>query len=433
MSFKLTSLLVGKNQKFESRVEYQRTLLTSQLLLLAMAVVTSYSILDIFAGLHQTFRFSIPFLCVLAFCFWLNFTGKRSAAKIILLLSTNLILFAYASTASFATGTSFYFIVTSIAALVLFGYEERGLAVLFPILSLALFLISYFTNFRPFAYAQLSDAIIFRSFVINFFSTLIASTFEVLFLMRLNFYSEKEIKDRELKIVEQNNELIKANGDLDRFVYSASHDLRAPLSSVMGLVHLSKVTPNESELRQYVEMIGIRVKDLDRVIKDILNYSRNARTEIKSVAVDIDELIQSTWDELRFDLNANNIKMIKSSLEKIVVKTDRDRLKVVLANFFSNAIKYSNPKQENPHMVVSAKLNGDILSIEVSDNGIGIHAEHLPKIFDMFYRATDRGAGSGLGLFIVKETLEKLKGEVEFTSELGKGTSFKIKIPVEQV
>ena len=144
-------------------------------------------------------------------------------------------------------------------------------------------------------------------------------------------------------------------------------------------------------------------------------------------------MIQSTWDELRFDLNANNIKLIKSSLEKIVVKTDRDRLKVVLANFFSNAIKYSNPKQENPQVVTNAKVNGGILSIEVSDNGIGIHAEHLPKIFDMFYRATDRGAGSGLGLFIVKETLEKLKGEVDFSSELGKGTSFKIKIPIELV
>ncbi len=153
MSFKLANLLVGKNQKFESRVEYQRTLLTSQLLLLAMTVAASYSVLDMIAGLHSTFRFSLPFLTVLIFCFWLNLTGKRSAAKIMLLLSTNLILFAYASTATFATGTSFYFVVTSIAALVLFGYEQRGLAVLFPILSLALscFPISPISNlFRMF-------------------------------------------------------------------------------------------------------------------------------------------------------------------------------------------------------------------------------------------------------------------------------------------
>jgi signal transduction histidine kinase len=432
MNIKLSDFLVGKNQKFESRVEYERTLLTAQLLLLGMAVMTMYSVLDMIAGLHSTFRFSIPFLFILVLCFWLIRKSKRSAAKITFLLSANLILYAYASSATFATGTSFYFIVASIGALVLFGYEERGLAILFPLLSLILFLLSYFSNFKPFGLVALSDSILFRSFAINFLAALIASTFEVLFLMRLNFYSEKEIKDRELKIVEQNKELIKANGDLDRFVYSASHDLRAPLSSVMGLVHLSKVTPDESELRQYIEMIGIRVKDLDRVIKDILNYSRNARTEVQSTMVDLDELIQSVWDELRFDLNANNIKMIKSLPENILVKTDRNRLKIILSNFFSNAIKYANPKQEHSQVTASAKISNDLLILEVADNGIGIHAEHLPKIFDMFYRATDRGTGSGLGLFIVKETLEKLKGEIEFTSELGKGTSFKIKIPVNQ-
>jgi len=144
----MSSLLVGKNQKFESRVEYERTLLTAQLLLLGMIVMAMYSVLDMIAGLHQTFRFSIPFLFILIFCFWLIRKGKGTTAKIIFLLSANLVLFAYASTANFATGTSFYFIVTSIAALVLFGYEDRSLAIIFPLLSLGLFLISYFTDIR---------------------------------------------------------------------------------------------------------------------------------------------------------------------------------------------------------------------------------------------------------------------------------------------
>src|SRR5258708_9372441 len=161
-----TDLLVGKNQKFESRVEYERTLLTVQLLSLGMVVMTAYSVMDMIAGLHQTFRFSIPFLVVLVFCFWLVRTGKRAAAKTVFLISANLVLFAYASTASFATGTSFYFIVTSITALVLFGYEDRSLAIVFPLLSLRLFLISCFTNIRPFKFFELSHALILRSFVI---------------------------------------------------------------------------------------------------------------------------------------------------------------------------------------------------------------------------------------------------------------------------
>jgi signal transduction histidine kinase len=429
----LNNLLVGKNQKFDSRVAYERTLLTAQLLALGTVVMIMYSVLDMIAGLHQTFRFSIPFLFVLISCFWLIRTGRRTAAKIIFLLSANLVLFAYASTASFATGTSFYFIVASIAALVLFGYEERTLAILFPLLSLGLFIISYFTDIRPFKFVHLSDALILRSFVINFFATLIASTFEVLFLMRVNHYSEKDIKEREQKILEQNQELLKTNSDLDRFVYSASHDLRAPLSSIMGLVHLSKLTTEESELRKYLEMIGSRVKDLDRVTKDILNYSKNARTEIQSEEVDIEEIIQQVWDELRFDLNASSIKLVKSLPEKMIVKTDKDRLKIILSNLFSNAIKYANTTLEHPRVVSSGEIINNFFLLEIADNGIGIATQHQSRIFDMFYRATEKSNGSGLGLFIVKETIDKLKGEIAMTSEFGKGTSFKIKIPIHNI
>jgi hypothetical protein len=430
MDYKINTLLVGKNQEFKSRVEYERTLLTAQLLIVAMCVMTIYSIMDMLSGLHQTFRFSIPFLFILILCFWLIRSGKRASAKIIFLLSSNFVLFAYASTATFSTGTSFYFINASIAALVLFGYEERSLAIVFPIISLALFVISYFTDLRPFTYVHLSDSLIFRSFAINFFAALIASTFEVLFLMRVNYYTEKEIKDGKLKIEEQNKELIKANSNLDRFVYSASHDLRAPLSSVMGLVHISRLTKEESELRNYLEMIGTRVRDLDKVIKDILSYSRNARTDIQITPVDLDEIIQSVWEELRFDLNANAIQLIKSFPQKIIVETDRERLRIILANLFSNSIKYANPMNGNSHVEVSTKINADALSIKIADNGIGIAREHQAKIFDMFYRATEKASGSGLGLFIVKETIEKLEGSISFDSTFGKGTSFKIIIPV---
>jgi signal transduction histidine kinase len=356
--------------------------------------------------------------------------GHRVTAKIIFLLSANLVLFAYASTASFATGTSFYFIVTSIAALVLFGYEERALAIVFPILSFLLFVISYFTDIRFFEYVHLTDGLIKRSFVINFLATLVASTFEVLFLMRVNFYSEKEIKDGQARIEVQNQELVKANSDLDRFVYSASHDLRAPLSSVMGLVHLSRMTTQETELRKYLEMIGVRVRDLDRVIKDILDYSRNSRTEIQLSTVDIEEIIQNVWDDLSFNSNADKIRLIKSLPERIVVQTDRDRLRIILANLFSNSIKYANLMNGHSQVVANAEVNSEFLTLEIADNGIGIAPEHQSKIFDMFYRATDKSNGSGLGLFIVKEAVEKLNGGIAMTSELGKGTSFRIKIPL---
>jgi signal transduction histidine kinase len=150
---------------------------------------------------------------------------------------------------------------------------------------------------------------------------------------------------------------------------------------------------------------------------------------VQPVNVDVDEIIQDVWDELRFDLNASSIKLVKSLPERMVITTDKDRLKIILSNLFSNSIKYANSTIEYPRVVASGEINDGFLCLEVADNGIGIDDQDQSKIFDMFYRATEKASGSGLGLFIVKETIEKLKGDIQMSSELGKGTTFNIKIP----
>jgi signal transduction histidine kinase len=114
--------------------------------------------------------------------------------------------------------------------------------------------------------------------------------------------------------------------------------------------------------------------------------------------------------------------------KKLTINTDETRLKVILNNLMANAIKYNNAEQE-PYVRISAVAKKEHCSIEVKDNGRGIAKEFQPKIFDMFFRASDDSSGSGLGLYIVKETLDKLGGDISFNSEPRTGTTFTVNIP----
>ena len=116
--------------------------------------------------------------------------------------------------------------------------------------------------------------------------------------------------------------------------------------------------------------------------------------------------------------------------KELRITTDRARIKVVLNNLIGNALKYSNPYHEEPTVSVKAGMTSHHSKIQIEDNGIGISAEHLPKIFEMFYRASEKSQGSGLGLYIVKETLDKLQGNIHVKSTYGHGSVFSIEVPV---
>jgi signal transduction histidine kinase len=166
----------------------------------------------------------------------------------------------------------------------------------------------------------------------------------------------------------------------------------------------------------------------DDFIREILDQSRNARLDVKKEEVYFESLIEETFNQLKFATNS------ASSLEKIVsvnqtqaFHSDRWRLKVVLNNIISNAIRYRNGRE--PVIRVNVAIEKHKALIEVEDNGRGIAREHLSRVYDMFYRATDDGAGSGLGLYIVKETMDKLHGHIRIESEEGRGTLVRLEIP----
>ncbi|MBB3700453.1 PAS domain S-box protein [Flammeovirga yaeyamensis] len=234
-------------------------------------------------------------------------------------------------------------------------------------------------------------------------------------------------KDYEETLMKRNEALSKANKELDNFVYRVSHDLRAPITSALGLIELS-LDSDYTQVKEYLKLQQRSLKKLDDFIHDILNYSRNNRMELKPSEIDIHELLQTTLDQYKF-INEYQKVLIEIDVEaNNPLYCDESRLLVIINNIISNAFKFTS-RSYKPCINIKAVVEPSDLILKISDNGIGIRKEHVEKIFDMFYRATDINYGSGLGLYIVQEAVKRLGGEIEVESEIDEGTTFTITVP----
>lgn len=235
-------------------------------------------------------------------------------------------------------------------------------------------------------------------------------------------------REAEEKLQRTNQELSKRNSELDNFVYSVSHDLRAPIASVLGLINLAKKDKDNAMKDTYLTMINNSALQQDHFIKEILDQSRNSRLEVRREEILFEPLINETFNHLKFATSNDKAveKIISISQEKPFF-SDSWRLKVILNNIISNSIRYRNGK--DPVIKVNIKVDDQKAKLSIEDNGKGIAKEHLNNVCKMFYRATDDGAGSGLGLYIVKEAIDKLNGSIKIDSKEGRGTTVNLEIP----
>ncbi|MBX2915268.1 MAG: PAS domain-containing sensor histidine kinase [Cyclobacteriaceae bacterium] len=239
-----------------------------------------------------------------------------------------------------------------------------------------------------------------------------------------------ERKKAEAELALKNEQLAKTNEELDRFVYSASHDMRAPLSSLLGLIHLSEKTDRPEEVGLFLQMMKDRIKTMEGFIKEVTDYSRNKRLDLLPTPVKLNELVREVVQNLAYSVVNKKVHIDVQIDPTLEISTDPNRLKVIINNLVSNAYKYHKFDQPNPFINISALKKGDHLLLTVKDNGMGISPEHHNRIFDMFYRASESSEGSGLGLYIVKETLDKLEGNISVQSDVGDGSEFTVTLPL---
>lgn len=235
-----------------------------------------------------------------------------------------------------------------------------------------------------------------------------------------------EAREEELKLAME--ELSERNFELDQFMYKTSHDLRSPLSSVLGLVNLAKLDTERDRVNDYLGKIEGRVRKLDEFVRSMLSYAKVSRAEVITSEVDLETLINSCIKELEYLENFKKIKVSITCKGNVPFRSDAMTLRLILANIISNAFKYYNPNV-NSQLKIRIEINPLRAILSFVDNGIGIHKEYLAKIFDMFFRATEKSEGSGLGMYIVKQAVDKLNGKIKIESDYGSGTTIRLVIP----
>jgi len=236
-----------------------------------------------------------------------------------------------------------------------------------------------------------------------------------------------EIYTTREKLSRKIGELEKTNDELNRFVYSTSHDLRSPLASVMGILNLAKMENSVQDPNGYLGMIETCVNKMDTFIQKIIEYYKSIRVEQEYTNIDFNVLLEESIQ--LFKMQRPDIAYNIHVEQEGNFMNDSFRMSVIIDNLISNAVKYQKPSEPNPRVEVTVKSDDKRAIIKIEDNGVGIVDNHLNNIFKMFFRSNNTVNGLGIGLYIVKEALTRIGGEISVHSKHGEGTSFFLDIP----
>lgn len=224
---------------------------------------------------------------------------------------------------------------------------------------------------------------------------------------------------------------LKANqGDMDHFAYSVAHDLRAPIASCLGLITLLKDVKMEDSGSQLTELLNQSVEQFDATTREMIDYFQNKNSGVSLSFFDVNKEIENALKNLSFHKNFKRIDLRRVLKGESKLYSDVRLFKIILNNLLSNSVKYIDENKANCFAKIGIEVNDKSYKLSVSDNGMGIEKEHQERIFDIFYRASNKGYGSGLGLYILKQAVDKLGGTLSFRSEVGVGSSFEVSIPL---
>lgn len=389
---------------------------------------------DIYYGLWITVGISAIFTIFFIFMYFMNTRYSTDIAANSLLFIGNLIVFSFSNITGEAANTHFILLLGVLFIPFMLNVKHKYLVLFHTILPFLLLFILEITDFsllpkiinisdeQMLIFGYINILIMFLIAPVIIFSIINAHTSLYDMLLKLGDETEKK-----------NIELAKTNAELDRFVYSVSHDLRSPIASMLGLVNLSKMEKDPASLYHYEELKEKSLLKLDSFIRDILDYSRNSRTEIRAELVDWQNFMLQSIEQHKHSEEAKNIQITFDIVQTQNFYTDLHRVKIIFNNLLSNAIRYSDKYKEKRTIHIQIIVDIDFASIKCIDNGIGIEGEHISKIFDMFYRANIDSKGSGLGLYIVAEAVQKMNGQITASSQIGQGTTFSIKLPNQKI
>lgn len=224
-------------------------------------------------------------------------------------------------------------------------------------------------------------------------------------------------------------DLLFKNAELDTFVYRASHDLRGPISSLLGLYQIVQYEITDEKSLSFFNMFNKQILRLNEIILALINLTKIKESKSGEVQINFMDTINDAIDSFRHLSEFSNITFkIKVDVNQDFM-SDKGMITTIIQNLVENAIKYS---KRNTAAVVDICIEahpGNPLTIRVEDNGIGISDDVQVKVFDMFFRGNEISRGSGLGLYILKNAVDKLNGKIILKSKENVGTIFTIELP----
>lgn len=425
--------LIGVNRFVLSPQEYKRVLLTGQLTVVTFLVLGAFSLMDALWGYRYPIPINLVAMVLLFGVLLLNRRGYFMTARLMLAGIVTAITLFFTAVLDRTMGLFQFALCINIGVLTVFGYENLKWAISFAAITTVLYLIALFHPYPRLERIDLADpAYAERNLFFGFVIASAASVTVVYYLLKINHDSEASLLKKERSISAKNEELTEVNTELDRFFYSVSHDLRAPLTSMQGILNLMEQARTPEEIKEYAGLLKGRVENLDQFVRSVTAYAGNARREVASEPVVLRSVFREVLENMRYYPNAEAINVTLDIPHELRITSDPMRLQIIFGNLITNAIKYHDYAKPSPFIHIGCEVNETTLSVRIQDNGSGIHEDALPRIFEMFYRGNGSSQGSGLGLYIVKEALDKIGGHIEVTSAYGEGTTFVIRLPLRQ-
>jgi PAS domain S-box-containing protein len=242
-------------------------------------------------------------------------------------------------------------------------------------------------------------------------------------------YDKTLLKKVKNELYHKTTKLENMNYQMEQFLYSASHELRAPATTILGLANLLTLETSDKTILDYTEKIKNTAEKLELITRDLVGFARISYSRKQVKKIDLVQVFQETIQAISMSFPAIVWRTNISVKGDYPFYSNPDRIKIILENLVKNSFQFSDFNKPELTLALLIELETDYTKLELTDNGIGIGKIHLDKIFRIFYKATERSHGAGLGLFIVKEALLELNGDITVESEIGMGTKVCLRIP----
>jgi signal transduction histidine kinase len=228
-------------------------------------------------------------------------------------------------------------------------------------------------------------------------------------------------------LIKKNEELNDAYALLNEFAYNVTHGLRDPILSVLSMVEIAQHMKDVNEdVKEILDMVGHAMIQLDNYIENTRDYHQLKNNAMQIGNIWFADIMNSLSDLYETEAERKNVAYSLNIQQNEAFAGNESLLRIIISNLLSNAFKYQKKNGNNKFVSINIVVANEQATITIKDNGIGISPNYINNIFEPLYRATSYEYGSGLGLYNVKDALNKLKGEIFVESELNVGSTFKV-------